>query len=124
MNTRQRSILLVEDQPNTRRLISFTLKKAGYQVHEAENGRDALDLCRQAEPDLILCDVMMPVMDGFEFREHLLADKQLQHIPFIFLSARAQTHEVINAQQLLPLEYITKPAEPKHILKVVQSHLP
>ncbi|ARM31219.1 response regulator [Prosthecochloris sp. HL-130-GSB] len=118
------SILVVEDQPNTRKLISFVLKKEGYQVQEAENGRAALDICQKNAPDLILCDVMMPVMDGFELREHLLENEGLRHIPFIFLSARAQTHEVIKAEQLLPQDYITKPAEPDEIVRRVRSHLP
>ncbi len=118
------SILLVEDQPNTRLLISFILKKAGFNVIEADNGLKAFEQCLRNPPDLILSDIMMPVMNGIEFREKLLDNTKLQTIPFIFLTARAQAHEIIQGEHLSPQAYITKPAEPAVIVDTVRKHLP
>jgi len=123
MSTDSFNVLLVEDEPHTRRLISYALTSQGIQVTEAENGQKALDLCSEMLPDLILSDVMMPVLDGLEFRKRLLLDERLRGIPFVFLSARAQTHEVIRAEKLKPTAYITKPVEPDEIVATVRKLL-
>lgn len=123
MNTDSFNVLLVEDEPHTRRLISYALTSQGIQVTEAENGQKALHLCSEMLPDLILSDVMMPVLDGLEFRRRLLLDERLSGIPFVFLSARAQTHEVIRAEKLKPTAYITKPVEPDEIVATVRKLL-
>ena len=120
---KQFSILLVEDEPHTSRLISYILDTNGYKVVVRGNGRQALDYCRENVPDLILSDVMMPVMDGLELRRSLLHDERLQAVPFVFLSARAQTHEIINAEKLKPDAYITKPVEPDEIVRIIGNVL-
>ncbi len=116
-------ILIVEDQRHTRLLITYNLKQAGYEVIEAGDGREALDLCRAKRPDLILSDVMMPEMDGLQLREAILQDPRLREIPFIFLTARAQAHEVIRGESLAPDAYVTKPFEPKNLLSTIQRVL-
>jgi len=117
------TILVVDDQPSTRRLVDYALQKAGYRVVTAVNGKDALEQCAAFRPDLILCDIMMPEMNGLEFREKLLAHETLRDVPFIFLSARAQTDEVLAARKLDPQGYITKPAEPAKIVETVKRCL-
>jgi len=119
----QQTILLVEDEPHTKRLISYVLESKGFHVMVAENGSVALDICKKNVPDLILSDVMMPVMDGLELRRKVLQDAALSAIPFIFLSARAQTHEIINAEKLNPIAYITKPVEPDEITNIINGIL-
>ncbi|NTV99365.1 MAG: response regulator, partial [Chlorobiaceae bacterium] len=74
-------------------------------------------------PGLILCDIMMPGMNGMQFREQLLQDEKLREIPFIFLTARAQAHEMVEGEQLVPQAYITKPVEPNTILQIVGKYL-
>ncbi|WP_287373756.1 response regulator [Prosthecochloris sp.] len=117
------SILVVDDQSSTRRLISYSLQKAGYRVIEAVNGKEALEKCFRSVPDLILCDIMMPEMNGFEFREKLLQNERFRSVPFVFLSARAQTEELSEAKRLYPQGYITKPVEPEIIVETVKNHL-
>jgi len=123
MNTERFTILLVEDEPHTRRLISYALTSKGFNVTEAEHGEKALELCKEILPDLIMSDVMMPVLDGLELRRRVLQDERLTKIPFVFLSARAQTHEIIRAEKLHPDAYITKPVEPDEIVQQVRKLL-
>lgn len=123
MTSGGRSILLADDQPNSRRLIGYILNKAGYTVAEAANGLEALEYCEKSPPDLILCDIMMPCMNGMQFREKLLQREKLRNIPFIFLTARAQAHEMVESEHLVPQAYITKPVEPNTILQVVERYL-
>ncbi|NTW56393.1 MAG: response regulator [Chlorobiaceae bacterium] len=123
MTTGSKSILLADDQPNSRRLIGYILNKAGYSVAEASNGIEALEYCEKHLPDLILCDIMMPGMNGMQFREQLLQREKLRNIPFIFLTARAQAHEMVEGEQLVPQAYITKPVEPATILEIVGRYL-
>lgn len=80
-------ILLVEDEPSMQMLFGFAIKKAGYQVVKAGNGKEALAELEKATPAAIVSDIMMPEMDGFEFREALLEHDELREIPFLFLTA-------------------------------------
>ncbi|NTW57523.1 MAG: response regulator [Chlorobiaceae bacterium] len=123
MTAGKKSILLADDQPNSRRLIGYILNKAGYTVAEASNGLEALEHCKVDPPGLILCDIMMPGMNGMQFREQLLQDEKLREIPFIFLTARAQAHEMVEGEHLVPQAYITKPVEPNTILQIVGKYL-
>ncbi|TCD48568.1 response regulator [Chlorobium sp. N1] len=118
-----KTILLVEDEPHTKRLISYLLSTNGFKVLLTENGKEALEVCSENTPDLILSDVMMPVMDGLELRRRVLQEDRLKDIPFVFLSARAQTHEIINAEKLKPSAYITKPVEPDEITSIINNIL-
>ncbi len=123
MSKHVHTILLVEDEPHTRRLISYALTSNGFNVTEAEHGQKALEFCKEMLPDLIISDVMMPVLDGLELRRRILQDARLTKIPFVFLSARAQTHEIIRAEKLLPDAYITKPVEPDEIVQQIRKLL-
>jgi len=87
------SVLLVEDDKPTREIMAHTLEKAGWQVREAGNGREALDQLTQEKPRLILLDLMMPVMDGFDFLLEMRANTEWQNIPVIVLTAKDLTEE-------------------------------
>jgi CheY-like chemotaxis protein len=86
-------VLLVEDNEVNRYLVRFVLEKGGFQVITAGNGREAIDQARIHRPDLILMDIQMPVMDGYEATAHLKADAALQAIPVVALTAYAMPHE-------------------------------
>ena len=87
------SVLLVEDDPATREVMARTLEKAGWSVTGAGNGREALDRLVQGNPQLILLDLMMPVMDGFDFLLEMRANPEWQDIPVIVLTAKDLTEE-------------------------------
>ena len=105
----ERLILVVDDSPMIRRLVGNGLQEAGYQVLTADNGRTALELLRTARPDLILSDIDMPEMDGFEFCERVGGDKRLMGVPFVVMSANGDR---ANMQRMLHRgaeAYLVKP---------------
>lgn len=114
-------ILLAEDKHSMVTLIKYNLEKEGYTVYFVKNGKEALQFCSNQIPDLIICDIMMPIMNGLELREHILKDAKLRHIPFIFLTAKAQTTDQIKGRSLGVDEYLTKPFEPKDLIVKVKS---
>ena len=87
-------ILIAEDEPDIRDLITFTLGFAGYEVIAANNGEEAVRLALEEVPDLILLDVRMPRMTGYEACSQIKADPKTEHIPIIFLSAKGQESEI------------------------------
>lgn len=109
------TILLVEDEPSIQLLFSFNLKKSGYKVEVAINGEEGLKKAALIKPDLILSDIMMPVCDGLTFRKKLLENQELRKIPFIFLTARGEEDDILQAYELEIEDYIIKTASPKII---------
>jgi sigma-B regulation protein RsbU (phosphoserine phosphatase) len=109
------TILLVEDEPSIQMLFSFNLKKAGYKVELAVNGIEGLKKAGEVKPDLILSDIMMPVCDGLTFRKNLLENQELRKIPFVFLTARGEEDDILQAYELEIEDYIIKTASPKII---------
>jgi CheY-like chemotaxis protein len=106
-------IVVADDDPFIRRLVVFTLKKRGYEVLEASNGTAALDLVRQAKPDLAVLDVLMPEMTGLEVTKILSQDPTTSNIPVLILSASAQQSEVEAGLASGATAYLVKPFEPK-----------
>lgn len=115
-----KKIVLAEDEPQIARLIEFKLKKEGYQVTWKENGEEALKAIKADKPDLILLDVMMPVMDGYEVLRRLKEDENLKSIPVVMLTARAQERDVVKGIDLGAEDYITKPFHPAELLARVK----
>lgn len=109
------TILLVEDEPSIQMLFSFNLKKSGYKVEMAVNGEEGLVKAASIKPDLILSDIMMPICDGLTFRKKLLQNQELRKIPFIFLTARGEEDDILQAYELEIEDYIIKTASPKII---------
>lgn len=116
-------ILLVEDEPNIAKLFMFNLGKAGFTCEHALNGREGLELARKIKPELIISDVMMPEMDGFEFRKQLLLDPELKAIPFVFLTAKGSEDDVLQGFDLEVEDYIIKTSSPKIVIAKVSAIL-
>jgi PAS domain S-box-containing protein len=117
------AILVVEDDENTRYAMQFILEDAGYQVNFAENGEAALLHAQHHRPDLILMDIMMPNLDGYQVARMIKAQKQLHHIPLVALTARAMKGDREKALAAGYDDYLTKPFEKKDILAVIARWL-
>jgi CheY-like chemotaxis protein len=105
-------ILIAEDERDIRDLIAFTLRFAGHEVFAAANGEEAVELAPKVNPDLVLMDVRMPRMTGYEACRALKADPVLRHIPVMFLSAKGQESEIQQGLDAGAEEYLLKPFAP------------
>ncbi|MEI8044948.1 MAG: adenylate/guanylate cyclase domain-containing protein [Verrucomicrobiota bacterium] len=120
MNSR---ILVVDDTPANIQALSAILKEKGFQISVATNGRLALELVARLRPDLILLDVMMPEMDGFETCRRLKASPATRHIPVIFLTARVESEDIVKGFELGAVDYVAKPFNTCELLARVNTHL-
>ena len=118
-----KKIVLAEDEPQIGRLIEFKLNKEGYSVIWKENGEEALKAIKENKPDLILLDIMMPVMGGYEVLRRLKEDENLKSVPVIMLTARAQEKDVVKGIDMGAEDYITKPFHPAELLVRVKKIL-
>lgn len=116
-------VLVVDDVAANRNVLSNTLEGAGYSVFVAPNGNAALKVVKINEPDLILLDVLMPGMNGFEVCEHLKADETTNHIPVIFITANDGTESVVKGLQVGAVDFISKPFKTEEALARVATHL-
>lgn len=117
------SILVVDDTPANLHLLSRMLTENGYEVRPVPNGRLALQAAEKDPPELILLDINMPEMNGYEVCERLKADPKLREIPIIFISALNETIDKVHAFQCGGVDYITKPFEFEEVLARVETHL-
>lgn len=122
-STSKGSILIVDDTPNNLHLLSNMLIEQGYDVRSAINGPVALMAVNKIQPDLILLDINMPKMNGFEVCERLKADKKTQAIPIIFLSAMDETLDKVQAFRVGGVDYITKPFQIEEVIVRVERQL-
>ncbi len=116
-------ILIVDDTPDNLRLLSSMLSKRGYKVRSVINGKMALDAARAVPPDLILLDILMPDMDGYEVCQRLKADVTTNAIPVIFLSALDDMLDKVKAFSIGGVDYISKPFEVNEVLLRVDNQL-
>jgi CheY-like chemotaxis protein len=116
-------ILIAEDEPDIRELVAFTLRFAGHEVTATPNGEDALQQASQIVPDLIIMDVRMPKMTGYEACRAMKADVVLKDIPVVFLSAKGQDAEIQAGLDLGAEEYLLKPFAPDQLVERVKSIL-
>jgi diguanylate cyclase (GGDEF)-like protein len=116
-------VMIVDDDPLMRRIVSQSLEKSEYVLVEAESGPSAIDLALEQRPDLIILDVMMPGMDGFEVVYRLRKHAITSSIPIILLTALGEMSEKIHGMQLGADDYITKPFDPRELRARVQAHL-
>ena len=116
-------ILIVDDMPDNVYVLSYFLTKNNLQVLTATSGKEALQIIQHKMPHLILLDVMMPGMDGFETCQRLQAASQTRHIPIIFMTALSDPVNKVKAFEVGAVDYITKPFEPKEVLARIQTHL-
>ncbi len=116
-------ILIAEDERDIRDLITFTLRFANYDVVAASNGEEAVTLARKEVPDLILMDVRMPRMTGYEACAVIKAEPNLKNIPIIFLSAKGQDAEIQAGLQAGAVENLLKPFAPDQLTERIQAIL-
>ena len=115
-------ILIIDDEVKLRETICELLSFVGYDVREAQDGKEGLEKVKQFKPDLIICDIMMPIMDGYGFmQEHRVSDYSA--IPVIFLSARVEQKDEERAAALGVKGYIKKPFILKELKQLIESHL-
>ena len=116
-------ILIVDDALKNIQVLGTMLRKEGYQIQVAQNGLQALKVVETELPDLILLDVMMPQLDGFETCKLLKASERTKEIPIVFLTAKTETEYVIEGFDLGAVDYVTKPFNPTELLVRVNTHL-
>jgi len=117
------NILIVDDTPANLQLLSKMLSQQGYRVRPVPNGSMALSVVQVEPPDLVLLDIRMPDMDGYEVCENLKADELTRDIPIIFISALDATQDKVRAFQVGGVDYITKPFQVEEVLARVETHL-
>lgn len=115
-----KKILAVDDERHIVRLVEVNLQRAGYEVVTAYDGREALEKVKSETPDLIVLDVMMPYMDGFEVLKNLKADPATAEIPVIMLTAKAQDADIFRGWSSGVDCYLTKPFNPMELLTFVK----
>lgn len=116
-------ILLVDDDASLSRLFQYSLKKNGFECRTAMNGREGYDLALEWVPDLIISDVMMPVMSGYDFRRMLLTQPAVASIPFVFLTAKSADDDREEGEELGASGFIIKTAGPKVLVDRVKAIL-
>ncbi|MBE9158436.1 response regulator transcription factor [Nodosilinea sp. LEGE 06152] len=119
----QKQLLLIDDDPNLILLVKDYLEFRGYEVKTAGNGREALDMLEDTIPDMIICDVMMPEMDGHAFVRNVRENPATEWIPILFLSAKGQSQDRVKGLNTGADVYMVKPFEPEELVAQVESSL-
>ncbi len=118
-----KTILLIEDDTALRENTAELLELSGYKVSTAPNGRSGIEKAKQHLPNIIICDIMMPEVDGYGVLEAVTADETTRHIPFIFLSAKTEHKEIRKGMDLGADDYLTKPFDEDELMSAVESRL-
>jgi DNA-binding response OmpR family regulator len=116
-------IVLAEDEPDIGRLTEFTLKRAGFDVIWEKNGEDALHSILKDRPDMVILDIMMPVLDGYEVLEAIRSDSRFKDLPILLLTAKAQERDVDKGIKLGASDYVRKPFKPQYLVERVKQLL-
>ncbi|MBI3945682.1 MAG: response regulator [Armatimonadetes bacterium] len=116
-------ILVVDDEPHVVELVAFNLRREGYTVVSAENGAAALLAVDREHPDLIVLDILMPIMDGVQVARTLKANPETREIPILFLTAKAQDADILEGLTAGAEVYLPKPFSPIDLLRVVTTLL-
>jgi two-component system, OmpR family, response regulator VicR len=124
MNNQLKCILCVEDEPEMIDLIRLILGRRGFEVKGANGGVEGLKIIRQEPPDLVLLDLMMPDMDGWEVYQQMKADEKTKNIPVIVVTAKAQSIDKVLGLHIAKVDdYITKPFSPQDLMSSVEKVL-
>ncbi len=118
-----KKILVIEDEPEMRRNITTLLRYHGYEPIAAQSGREGIETARREMPDLILCDVMMPELDGHGVLQALQTDPRLARIPFIFLTAKGEKEDLRSGMNLGADDYLTKPVANSDLIRAIETRL-
>ncbi len=123
MSHKKSLILTVDDKPQNLQFLGKLLSDNGYEVGMAQSGRQALNFVRKSKPDLILLDIMMPDMDGYEVCEQLKKDFSAKHIPVIFVTAKTDPEDIIKGFDMGGVDYVTKPFNSAELLARIKTHI-
>ena len=118
-----KKILIVDDEPNIVMTLEYTFKKSNYEVFIARDGQEALDILKTNFPDVIILDIMMPMVDGFATLEQIRKDANLQHTKVMFLSAKNKESDIEKGLALGADAYMTKPFSIKKVIEKVEELL-
>jgi CRP/FNR family cyclic AMP-dependent transcriptional regulator len=118
-----KKVLLIEDNAEIRENTAEILELAGYQVSTAENGKTGLEVAKNVKPELIICDIMMPVLDGYGVLHVIQKHDELKQTPFIFLSAKSERSDMRKGMEMGADDYITKPFTETELLSAIESRL-
>ncbi len=118
-----KKILIVDDEPNIVMTLEYTFKKANFEVFIARDGQEALDICKNNFPDLIILDIMMPMVDGYATLEQIRKDENLKQTKVIFLSAKNKESDIQKGMDLGADAYLTKPFSIKKVVEQVMDLL-
>ncbi|EKQ67781.1 response regulator containing a CheY-like receiver domain and an HTH DNA-binding domain [Leptolyngbyaceae cyanobacterium JSC-12] len=116
-------LLLVDDEPGLREAVQAYLEDSGFTVDVASNAREGLDLARQKLPDLVITDIMMPQVDGYQFLQQLREEPQFKSLPVVFLTARGMTSDRIQGYNAGCDAYLSKPFDPDELVAIVNNLL-
>ena len=116
-------VLICDDDPVILRLIQVNLELEGYEVLVAHHGEEAIEVAQAERPDLIILDIMMPKLDGYQTCKRLKADESTEAIPVVFLSAKAQQSDIEKGKAYGVAEYLTKPFDPNDLVDLVERLL-
>ncbi|MCU0526388.1 MAG: response regulator transcription factor [Elainella sp. Prado103] len=116
-------LLLVDDEPGLRQAVQAYLEDEGFKVHVASNAREGWDLLQHISPDLIISDIMMPQVDGYQFLQQLREDLRFQAVPVVFLTARGMTADRIQGYNAGCDAYLSKPFDPDELVAIVSNLL-
>mgnify|MGYP000032268246 CR=1 FL=1 len=119
-STEKKLILVVDDEPRMVRFVRMNLELEGYRVSTASNGMEAIDKVREELPDLVILDIMMPEMDGFETLERI---RQISSVPVIMLTVKAEEEDKVRGLELGADDYVTKPFSPRELVSRVKAAL-
>jgi len=117
-------ILIVEDQEDNRRILRDLLTSAGFELLEATTGEEGVRLAQARRPDLILMDIQMPVLDGYEATRRIKTDPELCHIPIIVVTSYALSGDDVKAQAAGADAYVAKPFSPRNLLAKIREFMP
>ena len=117
----KRKILIVEDDRDIVEMVEYNLREEGYATVSALNGEDGVSLARREQPDIIILDIMLPVMDGFEVCRALKSDDKTSKIPIIILSAKSQETDKVVGLELGADDYVTKPFSPRELIARIRA---
>ena len=116
-------VVIADDDPDIRRLVEMTVTNAGCDVTVASDGEEALERVRESKPDLVILDVLMPRMDGWEVARALKSDPATREVPVMFLTSRGQEHDVLEGFDSGAVDYIVKPFSPRELQVRVRAVL-
>ena len=117
-------ILVIEDQKDNRRILRYLLRSAQYEVIEAVTGEEGVDLAERERPDLILMDIQLPGLDGYEATRRIKSNAALRHIPIIVVTSYALSGDDVKAFAAGCDAYVTKPFSPRQLLATIREYVP